>query len=133
MIPYQITFLDFPESDSVWLAVESRIEKLEHFYDRIQRCEVTLSCPHRHRPRHSDRLFQVHIHLIIPGENVNIDRSHSKNESHTDVYIAIRDSFDAAERQLQDRVDILRRNIKFHQQRTIKPREEVETDDLSSP
>jgi ribosome-associated translation inhibitor RaiA len=114
MIPLQITFNDFPESDAVWLAVQERVEKLEHFYDRIIRCYVVISCPHRHR--HSDRLFRVQIHLVIPGNDVFIGRHPTLKESHRNIYVAIRDAFDAADRVLQDRVDRLRHHVKNHGQ-----------------
>ncbi len=114
MFPFQITFLDFPESDAVWIAVQKRIEKLEHFFDRIIRCEVVISCPHRHR--HTDRLYHLQIHIIIPGDDVIINRNQPNNEAHRDVYVAIRDSFKAAERVLQDRINIARHKTKFHEQ-----------------
>ncbi len=114
MIPFQITFLDFPESDAVWIAIQKKIEKLEHFFSGIIRCEVVISCPHRHR--HADRLYHVQIHISMPGEDVIISHDHEKDESHRDIHIAIRDSFRAAERQLQDRVRILRHQIKTHEQ-----------------
>jgi cold shock CspA family protein len=116
MIPFQITFLDFPESDAVWMAVQKRIEKLEHFFDRIVRCEVAISCPHRHRQ--ADRLYHIQIHLIIPGEDVIVNRNHPKDETHRDIYVAIGDSFNAAERILQDRVRIVRHKTKFHEQQS---------------
>ncbi len=113
MIPFQITFLDFPESDAVWVAIQNRVEKLEHFYDRIVRCEVTVACPHRHRKM--NRLYHVQIHLSIPGEDVYVNRNPSKNEAHRDIYVAIRDTFNAAERILQDKVRIVRHKVKFHE------------------
>ena len=114
MVPFQITFLDFPESDAVWIAVQKRVEKLERFFTGIIRCEVTISCPHRHR--HADRLYHVQIHLSLPGEDVIISHDREKDQSHRDVYVAIRDSFRAAERKLQDRVRVLRHYVKSHQQ-----------------
>lgn len=112
MIPFQITFRDFPESDAVWLAAQSRIEKLEKIFDNILRCEVTISEPHRHR--HADRLYQIKIHIFIPGNDVIINRSPSKHEAHRDIYVAIRDAFDAAERVLEDKVRKLRNEVKHH-------------------
>lgn len=112
MIPFQITFRDFPESDAVWMAIQNRIEKLEHFFDRIIRCDVVISCPHHHR--HSDRLFNVLIHIVLPGDDVVINRNPSKHEAHRDVYVAIRDAFDAAERVLEDRVRRIRMHTKVH-------------------
>lgn len=112
MIPFQITFLDFPESDAVWMAVQKRIEKLERFFNRIIRCEVVISCPHRHR--HSDRLYQVQIHVVIPGDDVIVNKTSSFNEAHRNVYVAIRDAFNAAERILEDKVRKVRHKVKLH-------------------
>lgn len=112
MVPSQITFLDFPESEAVSMAVEKRIDKLEHFFSRIIRCRVTISCPHRHR--HTDRHFHVQIWIALPGEDIIVNRNPSKNEAHRDVYVAIRDAFNAAERMLEDRVRKTRRHLKFH-------------------
>jgi ribosomal subunit interface protein len=113
MVPFQITFLDFPESDAVWMAAQKRIEKLERFFSRIIRCEVVISCPHRHR--HAARLFNVQIHIVVPGEDVIVTRDTARNEAHRDVYIAIRDAFNAAERILEDRARKIRREVKFHE------------------
>lgn len=106
MIPFQITFLDFPESDPVWLAVQKRIEKLEHFFDRIIRCEVAIALPHRHR--HADRLYHIQIRIFLPGDDIIIARKPVQNEAHRDIYVAIRDSFAAAERLLREKVRIIR-------------------------
>jgi ribosomal subunit interface protein len=114
MIPFQITFLDLPESDFVWVAVQKRIEKLEKHFDRIIRCEVVISCPHRHR--HADRLYHVQVHIHLPGEDVIVSRNSPENEAHRDIYVAIRDSFNATDRILQDRINILRHNSKPHEQ-----------------
>ncbi len=112
MVPFQITFLDFQESDSVWLAVQKRIEKLEHFFDRIVRCEVAISLPHRHR--HADRLFHIQIHIYLPGDDIIITRKPVQNEAHRDVYVAIRDSFNAAERLLREKIRIVRHNSRHN-------------------
>lgn len=112
MSTFQITFLDFPESDSVWLAVQKRVEKLERFFERIIRCEVVVSCPHRHR--HSDRLYHVQIYVFLPGDDIIINRNSQQNETHRDIYIAIRDAFNAAERVLKDKLKKVRHEIKTH-------------------
>lgn len=114
MIPFKITFLDFPESDVVWIAVQKRIEKLEHFFSRIIRCEVAIFLPHRHR--HSDRLYHIQIRIFLPGDDVIITRKPVQNEAHRNIYVAIRDSFNAAERLLREKIKIVRHENKLHHQ-----------------
>lgn len=112
MIPFQITFRDFPESDAVWLAVQKRVEKLETFFNNIVKCDVVISMPHRHR--HAHRIYHIKIHLSMAGKDVFIDRDPEENEAHTDIYVAIRDAFNSAERILQDRARKMRGEIKDH-------------------
>ena len=56
----------------------------------------------------------VNIRLSVPGEDIVINREPEKNPDHRDLFIAVRDAFDAAERQLEDRVRrrrlLIRRN-----------------------
>ncbi|MEK6555023.1 MAG: HPF/RaiA family ribosome-associated protein [Bdellovibrionota bacterium] len=113
MIPFHIQYLDFPESDAVTQALRKRIMKLDHYFKRIVRCDVSVSCPHRHR--HADRLFDIQIHIALPGNDIIASRNPVDDEAHTDVYVAIRDAFDAAERMLRDKAQILRNEIKFHE------------------
>lgn len=113
MIPFQITFLDFPESDAVWLVVQNRIEKIEQFFSRIVRCEVAISLPHRHR--HADRLYHIQIRIFLPGDDIIVTRKPAQNEAHRDIYVAIRDSFNAAERLLREKARSLRGRNKARQ------------------
>lgn len=112
MIPFQITFLDIEESDAVWIDIENRIESLETISADVVRCQVLLACPHR--KRHTDRLYHVQIRLSVPGDNIFISHDSERNESHRDIFVAIRDAFRAAERKLLDRVGILRKHGKNH-------------------
>lgn len=119
MFPFQITFLDFGESDAIWLAVQKRIEKLEQFFERIVRVEVGVSAPHRHR--RFNRLYHIQIHIFLPGEDVVINRKPVNNEAHRDIYVAIRDSFNAAERLLRERRRSIQSRSKVHQISTHLP------------
>ena len=112
-IPFQITFRDFESSESVWLAIEDRIEKLERFKSRATNCEVIVSKPHRHNSH--GQIYHVEIRLRVPGHNIFINRERERNEAHTDVFITIRDAFDALERRLEDFVRVRRGNVKNHE------------------
>ncbi len=119
MFPFQITFLDFNESDAVWLATQKRIEKLELFFERIVRVEVAISAPHRHR--RFDRLYHIQIHIFLPGDDIVINRQPVDNEAHRDIYVAIRDSFNAAERLLREKGRSIRTRSRVHQTSTHHP------------
>jgi hypothetical protein len=95
-------------------AVESRVRDLAShlgvFSDRITSCRVVLDSPHRHH--HQGKVFNVKVQLALPGEDVVVDMERPDRDGHEDVYVVIRDAFDAAKRQLQQRMSTLRNEEK---------------------
>jgi ribosomal subunit interface protein len=83
-------------------AVEARIrehmDRLERFHNRITGCHVIVEAPAGHR-RHGAP-YDITIDLTVPGREVAIRTGHAEREDHTDVYVAIRDAFDAVKRLL---------------------------------
>lgn len=98
-LPLQITFRDMDSSDAIEQAIRDRAQKLEEFHDRITSCHVVIETPHRHS--HKGRVHHVKIHLTLPGHELTIDREPEQG-AHEDIYVVIRDTFDAAVRQLRD-------------------------------
>lgn len=98
--PLQITFRDMPHSDFVEADIREHAEKLDQFYDSIMSCRVMVEAPHGHH--HQGKLYHVRIDLTVPGKELVANRAPSEHHAHEDVYVAIRDAFDAARRQLQD-------------------------------
>ncbi|MEB2285979.1 MAG: 30S ribosomal protein S30 [Polyangiaceae bacterium UTPRO1] len=104
--PVQITFRDVPPSAAVEARIQEEAEALRQYDDRIVRCRVVVEQPHRHH--HQGRLFAVHIDLTVPGREIVIGPGSDDDHAHEDVYVAIRDAFEAARRQLQGHVRRLR-------------------------
>jgi ribosomal subunit interface protein len=102
-LPLQITTRNVSLSETALEAIREKAAKLETFSDRIMSCRVLVEAPHRHK--HQGVAFNVRIDITVPGHEVVV-----KREPNEDVYIAIRDSFDAARRQLQDISHRLHRN-----------------------
>jgi ribosomal subunit interface protein len=86
-------------SEAVKTAIEKKAEKLEDFHEHITSCHVIVETPHRHH--HKGRVHHVKLHLEMPGHEINIDHDPERGE-HEDVYVSIRDAFEAATRQLKD-------------------------------
>jgi ribosome-associated translation inhibitor RaiA len=97
--PAKITFHQLPHSDGLESEVLNQITELERLHDRITSCRVTIEAPPRHQQH--GRQFGVHVDLRIPGAEIIADRSRS---GHEDPYVAVRDAFRAARRQLEDHV-----------------------------
>jgi len=88
-------------------AVESRIQELalhlERFDQHITRCQVTVQAPHQHH--HQGQLYDVRIQVRVPGRELAVSREGSQNHAHEDVYVALRDAFEAAGRRLDEYVE----------------------------
>jgi len=93
--PLQISLRGIAPSDALQRAIRDKAQKLEHFYDRITGCRVALTLDARHQ--HQGRQFSVHVGVKVPGGTIEVSREHDKN-----LYVALRDAFDAARRQLED-------------------------------
>lgn len=112
-VPPQVTFHNLGHSDAISSRIEEEIEKLEQFYERITSCRVVVERP-QHRHRKGDT-YAVRIVLAIPdGADIVVNRDPGVDHSHEDVYVAIRDAFGSARRQLQDAVRIRQGDVKHH-------------------
>jgi ribosomal subunit interface protein len=112
-LPIQITFRGMGSSEAVEARIRERAEELDRFYDRIMRCRVAVESSHRHQQK--GRLYHVRVDLTVPGGEIVVKRDPSEHHAHEDVYVAIRDAFDAARRQLEDHVRRARGESKAHE------------------
>jgi len=109
----QITFRDMPRSEAIEAAVREKAEKLEEVYDRIMGCRVVVESPHRHH--HKGRLYHVRVDLTVPGAELVVSRAPGDNHAHEDAYVAVRDAFTAARRQLENFARKQRGDVKAHE------------------
>ncbi|HXJ34067.1 MAG TPA: HPF/RaiA family ribosome-associated protein [Candidatus Eisenbacteria bacterium] len=99
-LPLEITYRNVPSSPAIEAAIREKAAKLEAFYDRITSARVVVETPHRqHR---QGTLFHVRIDLRVPGRQMIVSRAPAAHHAYEDVYVAIRDAFDDAKRQLED-------------------------------
>ncbi len=109
--PLQVQFRGLEHSDFVYNAIWDHVEKLGQFFDRITSCHVVVALPHRHH-RHGKR-YHVEIRLHIPQKDIVVNSDPEIDSSHEDVYIALRDSFLAARRRLEDHVHKRRERVEI--------------------
>jgi len=108
-IPLQITGRDVELTEAMQQSIRQKAKKLELFYDQIMRCRVVVEAPHRSQRK--GVLYSVRIDIKVPDEELVV-----KKESNEDPYVAIRDAFDSARRQLQDYSKRKRGEIKYHEE-----------------
>jgi ribosomal subunit interface protein len=93
-IPLQVTFRDLPHSPALDEKIREKAARLGALSDRISRCRITLERRHRHK--RNGREYHVRIDLHLPEHEIVVNHEHDE-----DVHVALRDAFDAAERQLK--------------------------------
>lgn len=107
-LPLQVVFHGMPRSDALEARIREGASKLEHFHDRITSCHVTVEpCGHH---RQQGRLYAARIELRA-AQRADLIASRQEN---ADVFVAVRDAFDALRRQLQDVVREARGEVKAH-------------------
>lgn len=107
-LPLQITTRNVSLSEAAENTIREKAAKLETFYDRIISCRVLVEAPHRHK--HRGVPYNVRLDITVPGGEIVVRR-----EPNEDLYVAIRDSFDAARRQVQSFVRRQRGQTKVHE------------------
>ena len=112
-LPLQVTFRDMPHSDSVEAKIRERADKLDKFYSSIMSCRVVIEAPHtRH---HQGKRYHVRIDLTVPNGELVVSKDQHADRTHENVYVALRDAFDAAQRQLKNYARKQRHNVKTHE------------------
>lgn len=107
--PLQITMRDLPHSDMLEAHIRQKVSKLESFYPHLVGCRIVVEVPHKHK--HQGRQFNIRLDITVPGGELVVNR-----EADGDVYVALRDAFDAARRQLEDYGRRQRGDTKTHPQ-----------------
>ncbi len=113
IIPLQITFKGTDQSDAVEANIRAKAEKLERFSNHLMSCRVVVEAPHRHG--HKGKMYNIGIDLGLIGGELAVSNQGPLNHAHEDIYVAIRDAFDAAIRQLEDYDRKRRGKVKAHE------------------
>ena len=108
----QIVFHSIDQTDALTEAVAKRIDKLERYCDQITNGRVVLDSPHNHH--HKGKVYSVSIEIHTPQIEVRVNQDQHDKQSHEDLYVAIRDAFNVAERQLRS-VDKKHRATPIHE------------------
>jgi cold shock CspA family protein len=111
-LPLQITWRGLEPSEAVEADIREKADKLEHFHGHIVSLRVVVERPHQHH--HKGNLFHVILDIKVPGREIVVGRGPAAHHAHEDAYVAIRDAFDAARRQLQDHSRLRRGDVKRH-------------------
>jgi len=106
----QISFREMEPSPAVEARIRERVERLMELEDRLISCHVVVTAPHRRQRQ--GKLYGIKINLVTPRGRVVVSHDGPRDHAHEDVYVAIRDAFDAATRRLEDHVRRRRGDVK---------------------
>lgn len=111
-IPLQISFKNVDASEAVEARIREKVDKLEQYFGHIVSCRVVVERVNKQKTQ--GNLFNVRIDLAVPGHEIAITGVGPKDHAHEDVYVAIRDAFNAASRRVEDVARKLRGDVKTH-------------------
>lgn len=95
----QVVFHNIDQSAALVDNVNKRIEKLQRYGKDIIGGRVVLDSPHNNH--HKGKVFSVTVELHTSGKEIVVKQGQHDKHEHEDIYVAVRDAFNAAERQLK--------------------------------
>ncbi len=96
----QICFQGMDSSAALEAKIRDRFTQLERRCQELTGCRVTVT--KESRTHLKGNLFRVGLVMHRPGQDVVVSHVGPKDHGHEDVYAALRDTFAAAERQLNE-------------------------------
>lgn len=111
-LPLQVVFRNMDASAAVETKIRERAEQLERIYSPIMSCRVTVEAHHRHH--HQGNLYHARVNLKVADAEIVASREPDEHHAHEDVFVAVRDAFDAVRRRLEDYARQRRGAVKTH-------------------
>lgn len=114
--PVQVTFHGLDPSAAIEERVMEKVAKLEQFCSDIISCRVTIELHHRNtsNQHRKGEPYHIAIDITVPGDElvVNSDPKGEALHAHEDIGVALRDAFQAMERQVKEYVQRRRGDVK---------------------
>lgn len=108
----QITFRNIPVSDAVEAKIRERAAALDKFFPNIVACHVAVESTARAHLK--GKLYYIRVDVTVPGKTIVSKRHPDEHHAHEDIYVAVRDAFDEARRQLEQYSRRLKGMVKKH-------------------
>jgi ribosome-associated translation inhibitor RaiA len=114
--PMTLTFRHTDHSRALEARARELGQRLQRYGERITQCHMTLEGS---RDGHGGGTpYVVQIDLAVPGAQIHADSLQIDGAGHKDLYLALRDAFNNAKRQLQE---LHSKRFRFDAGSTIEP------------
>ena len=111
-LPLEIAFHNLDTSEGLETRIRERVDKMHRRFARINSCRIVVEVPHRSPDNALE--YHVRIETRVPDRELVVSRDPGDRRAHFDPYIAVRDAFDAMERQLEQHSQVVRGDTKHH-------------------
>ncbi len=109
----RIRFHGVEPSEAVEVRIREKVAELERITQRITSLNVTVEAPHHHK--HKGNTYSVRLNIHLPDKELVVTHCQEGDPSHEDAYVAVRDAFSAAARQLQSYAERRRFGVGEHE------------------
>jgi ribosome-associated translation inhibitor RaiA/cold shock CspA family protein len=111
-LPLEIAFHNLDTSEPLEARIRERVAKMHRMFAHINSCRVVVEVPHRSPENPLE--YHVRVETRVPERELVVSRDPGDRRAHFDPYIAVRDAFDAMERQLEQYSRKVRGDVKHH-------------------
>lgn len=105
--PVTVSYIGLDPSDAVTTKALDNLRRLQQHYPDLRGCHVRVQLDHKHQ--HQGRPFAVTLDATLVEHELSVNRVHAE-----DVYVALRDAFDALKHQIAHTVSRQRGAVKTH-------------------
>lgn len=111
-VPLEIAFHNTEPSEALEQRIRERVARMQKRFGRINSCRVVVEVPHRSQVK--ALAYHLRIEVGVPSKELVVSRDPGDRNAHFDPYVAVRDAFDAMERQLEQHSQLMRGDTKTH-------------------
>ncbi|MBD3298761.1 MAG: HPF/RaiA family ribosome-associated protein [candidate division Zixibacteria bacterium] len=112
-VPLELTFRDVTKTEDIENLVHQKVDALHRVCDHLTSCRVAIEKPQRDQRTGSPFRVRIDIH-VPPGHEIIAKREPGESDTHAPLDSVIRDTFDAAQRQLKRLVERQQGEEKSH-------------------
>ncbi|NBQ88779.1 MAG: hypothetical protein EBU07_15175 [Betaproteobacteria bacterium] len=105
--PVRVSYIGMEPSEALTAKTLQNVARLRTHYPDVHTCDVRIQLDHKHQRQ--GRPFTVTIAASLTDMHLGVDRVHKE-----DVYVALREAFDALKHQIACAVSRRRGEVKAH-------------------